>query len=108
MIESAGQSAPHSCLPEECAYMCTVADSLLVGLIHRIKSGAVPFKEMETVNEKQYQIEKLCTANQGCDLDDFRALLEQRKAECCIFRRRKQILALFCREMKTARLNVEG
>lgn len=97
-----------SCLPDDCALMCALADSLLVALMERIVSGEVSFKEMELVSDKQYQLEKLCNATQEYKIEDIKALLERRRMECRAFRRRKQVLTLFCNEMKTAKLNIKG
>ena len=104
MVKSSG----HSCLPEDCAMLCVVADSLVVELVKRIVSGEVTMKEFENVQKKKHQVEKLCSASQECKLDFFQQEFKKREAEYQAFRERRIVLSSFCREMEVAKVNVEG
>ena len=108
MVESEGRLRGYSCLPDDCAILCAVADSLVVELVKRIVSGEVTMKEFEKVMNKKNQVEKLCSASQEYTLDFFQQEFRKREAEYLAFRERRSVLSSFCREMEAANVNVEG
>lgn len=104
MIESA-----HSCLPENCQVMCTLADSTLMAMMKTISNGTITLRAMEGIYEKKDQVEKLCgAASKDYKLEDVKSLLKTRNDECTAFKRYKAILASFCREIRTTRLRIQG
>lgn len=98
-----------SCLPERYNILCAYADNTLILTQRRIVDGAITIREMEHIYARKAQVLKLCEANQDhYKLDRIKACIELRKTECAAFKRYKSELALFCREISAAKVNIKG
>lgn len=107
-IRSGGENQGQSWFSDECDIFCSLADSSLMDMIQRISSGSISFQEMETVFQKKTQVEKLCGASSQYNWDDVNSFLYLRNKECTAFRRHKENLGSFCRELETYNLPIEG
>lgn len=97
-----------TCLSEKCVLLCTLANSALKVMLSRLFSGKLDMKELETLDAKRNQLEKLCTADGKCNLCDVQSTLETRKEECTGFKRQLSQLSAFCRQMIISGLQIEG
>ena len=88
--------------------MCGFAISRLMTLIEKIMEGRTTFREIEIVLQKKSQVIKLCSANQGCNLEEISTALEYREAESNSFRKRRNVLSSFWREMDAVKLKIKG
>ena len=93
---------------DESFRFCSLADDTLTNLIQRMFNGLISLKEMETVVQKKPQVLRLCAASAQENLPGVKSALEHRHDECTAFRRHKEILGSFCRELKAYNLDVEG
>ena len=104
-------SAPQKsrcCFSDESFKLCSLADDTLTNLLQRIFSGSISLKEMEIIFQKKAQVLRLCAASAQKILPDVNSTLKHRHDECTAFRRQKEILGSFCRELKACNLDVEG
>ena len=104
-----------SCLPERCDFLCSLASSTLMDILQRITDGDISIEETKKINEKLDQVEKLCSAvtsgsseSQEFKLEDIKASLKLRISEFKAFEEHKNMLAMFCREIESQKLNVQG
>lgn len=108
MIKSGESTSGESCLSEKSDIFCAMGNSALVDMVTKIFSGSICLQEMKIVYQKMTQVEKLCLAGGQWDLNDVMSTLELRNSECCAFKRHKESLGSFCRELEAHRLQIEG
>ena len=109
---SSGSNVVESCVPEKCDLLCTLAVSAFDCCMKRVQDGSITFEDMESINAKTDQFEKLYKAmlkpSEANRLDKLIALLECRRNECVTFKKRRNMLYAFCREITTAKLKIDG
>ena len=88
-----------SCLSEDCDIFCSLADSTFAAIVKGLFSGAIHICDIENLNKKKPQVMKLCSATSHAAVKDFSYILELRVNECIEFKRYKNHLDSFCREI---------
>lgn len=94
------------CLTHKCRFFCSLASTAVSDMLERLYSGKLTIKEVQFMNKKKAQVEKLCKADGQNNAEDVVEHLKLRNFECNAFERHKSQLVAFCRQISG--LRIEG